>query len=101
MNFNDRRALDLLPARIAALEARITALNAVLADLDLYRRDPRHNSGLAVGAACAFSLGIAGQVLTFRTRAWLSFAPSTVTSGSRMVNSASSPSASVGAHPSR
>ena len=25
--------------------------------------------GLAVGAACAFSLGIAGQVLTFRTRA--------------------------------
>ena len=33
--------------------------------------------GLAVGAACAFSLGIAGQVLTFRTRAWLSFAPFT------------------------
>ena len=33
--------------------------------------------GLAVGAACAFSLGIAGQVLTFRTGAWLSFAPST------------------------
>src|SRR5437899_9825713 len=30
--------------------------------------------GLAVAAACAFSLGIAGQVLTFRTRAWLSFA---------------------------
>ena len=25
--------------------------------------------GLAVVAACAFSLGIAGQVLTFRTRA--------------------------------
>src|ERR1700704_993745 len=33
--------------------------------------------GLAVVAACAFSLGIAGKVLTFRTRAWLSFAPST------------------------
>src|ERR1700721_3743660 len=31
--------------------------------------------GLAVGAACAFSLGVAGQVLTFRTRARLSFAP--------------------------
>ena len=31
--------------------------------------------GLAVDAACAFSLGIAGQVLTFRTRARLSFAP--------------------------
>src|ERR1700747_1062606 len=33
--------------------------------------------GLAVGAAWAFSLGIAGKVLTFLTRAWLSFAPST------------------------
>ena len=33
--------------------------------------------GLAVVAACAFSLGIAGQVLTFRTTAWLSFAPPT------------------------
>ena len=33
--------------------------------------------GLAVVAACAFSLSIAGKVLTFRTRAWLSFAPST------------------------
>jgi len=33
--------------------------------------------GLAVGAACAFSLGIAGQVLTFRTRAWSIFAPPT------------------------
>ena len=40
MNFSDRRALDLLPARIAALEVRIIELNAVLADLDLYRRDP-------------------------------------------------------------
>src|SRR5262247_3898360 len=33
--------------------------------------------GLAVGAACAFSLGIAGQVLTFRTRAQSSFVPPT------------------------
>src|SRR6267378_1754187 len=33
--------------------------------------------GLAVGAACTISLGIADQVLTFRTRAWLSFAPPT------------------------
>ena len=33
--------------------------------------------GLAVGAACAFSLAIAGQVLTFRTKAWSSFAPPT------------------------
>ena len=33
--------------------------------------------GLAVGAACAFSPGIAVQVLTFRTRAWSNFAPPT------------------------
>jgi hypothetical protein len=33
--------------------------------------------GLAVVAACAFSLGIAGKVLTFRTRAQLKFAPPT------------------------
>ncbi len=33
--------------------------------------------GLAVVAACAFSLGIDGQVLTFRTTAWLSVAPPT------------------------
>src|SRR5262245_11013705 len=33
--------------------------------------------GLAVRAACAFSLGIAGQVLTFHTGAWSSFAPPT------------------------
>ena len=33
------------------------------------------NFSLAVVAACAFSLGITGQVLTFRTGARLSFAP--------------------------
>jgi len=33
--------------------------------------------GLAIFAACAFSLGIAGKVLTFRIRAWLGFAPPT------------------------
>jgi hypothetical protein len=32
---------------------------------------------LAVLAACDFSLCIGGQVLTFRTKAWLSFAPPT------------------------
>src|SRR5262249_27722088 len=32
---------------------------------------------LAVGAACGFSLGIEEQVLTFRTNAWLCFAPPT------------------------
>ena len=40
MNFSDRRALDMLPDRIAALETQITRLNAVLADPDLYARDP-------------------------------------------------------------
>ena len=39
--------------------------------------------GLAVVAPCAFSLGIAGQVLRFRTRAWLSFAPPTCPMPSR------------------
>src|SRR3990172_3559682 len=32
---------------------------------------------LAVGAACDLSLGIGVQVLTFHTKAWSSFAPST------------------------
>jgi ABC transport system ATP-binding/permease protein len=40
MNFNNRRMLDMLPGRIAALEAHFTRLNAVLADPDLYARDP-------------------------------------------------------------
>ena len=40
MNFNDRRALDTLPARIAALEKQIAEEIAVLADPDLYARDP-------------------------------------------------------------
>ena len=31
--------------------------------------------GLAVGAACAFSLGIVGQVLKFRTKARMRFTP--------------------------
>jgi ATP-binding cassette subfamily F protein uup len=40
MSFKERRALETLPARIAALETQIAGLNAVLADLDLYARDP-------------------------------------------------------------
>jgi energy-coupling factor transporter ATP-binding protein EcfA2 len=40
MNFNNRRMLDMLPGQIAALETQITGLNAVLADADLYARDP-------------------------------------------------------------
>jgi ABC transport system ATP-binding/permease protein len=40
MSFNDRRALEMLSARIAALQTQIAGLNAVLADPDLYARDP-------------------------------------------------------------
>ena len=39
MNFNDQRALELLPDQIAALQAHIAELNAALADPDLYARD--------------------------------------------------------------
>jgi ABC transport system ATP-binding/permease protein len=39
MNFNDQRALELLPARIVALETQIAELTAILADPDLYARD--------------------------------------------------------------
>jgi ATP-binding cassette subfamily F protein uup len=40
MSFKDRRALETLPTRIAALQTQIAGLNAVLADPDLYARDP-------------------------------------------------------------
>lgn len=40
MSFTDQRALQMLPARIAALETQIAGLNAVLADPDLYAGDP-------------------------------------------------------------
>jgi ATP-binding cassette subfamily F protein uup len=40
MSFNERRALETLPARIAALETQIAGLNAILTDPDLYGRDP-------------------------------------------------------------
>jgi ABC transport system ATP-binding/permease protein len=40
MRFSDRFALETLPARIEALQTEIAALNAILADPDLYSRDP-------------------------------------------------------------
>jgi ATP-binding cassette subfamily F protein uup len=40
ISFNDRRALEMLPARIVALQTQIAGLNATLADPDLYARDP-------------------------------------------------------------
>ncbi len=40
MTFKDRHALETLPARIAGLQADVERLSAVLADADLYTRDP-------------------------------------------------------------
>ena len=40
MSFKDKHALQTLPGCIAALEAEISRLNAVLADADLYTRQP-------------------------------------------------------------
>src|SRR5439155_16053312 len=65
MNLNDRRALDMLPARIAALETQIAELNAVLADLDLYARDPAR-FGATTGA-----LAVARDELAVAEEQWL------------------------------
>jgi len=40
LSFNDKRALETLPGRIAALEADIAQLHGVLDDAGLYARDP-------------------------------------------------------------
>jgi ABC transport system ATP-binding/permease protein len=40
MTFKDRHALEMLPGRIAALQSEVARLNSLLADLDLYVRDP-------------------------------------------------------------
>ncbi len=40
MTYRDRHALETLPARIDALQAEIARLNAILADPDLYARNP-------------------------------------------------------------
>ena len=53
MSYNDRRALELLPERIAALTARIETLNAVLADPDLYARDPERFTATTASLAAA------------------------------------------------
>ena len=53
MNFNDRRALDMLPARIVALETQIAELNAVLADPDLYAGYPARFGAITEALALA------------------------------------------------
>jgi ATP-binding cassette subfamily F protein uup len=39
LSFNEKHALDRLPGRMAALEAKIAGLRKILEDADLYRRD--------------------------------------------------------------
>jgi ABC transport system ATP-binding/permease protein len=48
LTFNDKHALETLPARIAALETEIARLHAALADGTFYARDPK---GFAVSSA--------------------------------------------------
>lgn len=66
MSFNDRRALEMLSARIAALQTQIAGLNAVLADPDLYARDPGR-FGVTTQA-----LAVAGDELAAAEEQWLS-----------------------------
>jgi ATP-binding cassette subfamily F protein uup len=66
MSFNDRRALETLPARIAALETRVAGLNAILADPDLYSRDPGRFG------ATAQALAVAVDELAVAEEQWLS-----------------------------
>jgi len=53
MNFNDQRALELLPARIAALETQVAELTTILADPDLYARDRARFDATAEALAVA------------------------------------------------
>jgi ABC transport system ATP-binding/permease protein len=53
MSFNDRHALETLPARIEALQTQIAGLNAVLADADLYSRNPRRFGATTQALAAA------------------------------------------------
>jgi len=53
MSFNERRALETLPTRIAALETQIAGLNAILADPDLYACDPGRFGAMTQALAVA------------------------------------------------
>ena len=53
MNFKDQRALELLPARIAALETQIAELTTILADPNLYARDRAGFDAIAEALAVA------------------------------------------------
>ena len=53
MSYGEQRALEMLPARIASLQARIEALNGELADPDLYARDPKRFAAKSAALAAA------------------------------------------------
>jgi ATP-binding cassette subfamily F protein uup len=55
LSFNDKHALETLPARITALEAEIATLSRTIADPDLYARDRAafDNASAALGKAQA------------------------------------------------
>jgi ABC transport system ATP-binding/permease protein len=65
MTFKDKHALDTLPARLAALEAEIIRLQGLLADRDLYTRQP------ATFAEASDALGIAQASLATAEEQWL------------------------------
>jgi ATP-binding cassette subfamily F protein uup len=65
MSFNERRALETLPVQIAALETQIAELNAILADPDLYARDPRQFGAMTQ------ALAVARDELTAAEEQWL------------------------------
>jgi len=65
MSFKDRHALETLPARIAALQADIARLTALLADAGLYARDP------AAFTATTRALAEAQDALTAAEDQWL------------------------------
>jgi ATP-binding cassette subfamily F protein uup len=61
MSFSERRALETLPASIAALQARVQVLNAELADTSLYARDPDRFAAKSTELAAAHDQLTAAQ----------------------------------------
>ncbi len=53
MSFKDRHALETLPARIVALQTRISGLSGLLADPGLYGRDPQQFAATSTALAAA------------------------------------------------
>jgi ABC transport system ATP-binding/permease protein len=68
MSFNERRALETLLVQIAALETQIAGLNAILADPELYARDPGRFG------ATTQALAVARDELAVAEEQWLTLA---------------------------